>query len=318
MSKMVKNNAKGLAVVLTAAMVLSATAIPSSDAKAKKPKLSTTKVSVEVGAKKKVTVKNAKKVTWTLAKKAKKVVSLSKKSKKGATIKGKAVGTAKITVKMKYGKKTLTKKITVSVTKKANTNTDNNKATATPTPPSGNGGGAATATPTPTPVPTQTEEPTVTPEPTATPKPGYTKMEVDLSTAVDAEGEAIPYDAETGTLSIKDTLIFRVDCPEPLPEGSIMDVTISGCLNEDEEEGRGFRAYFIQDNQDFNISPDIANSEEDGVPIGQPFEWTFTLEINEDCEATQLQFKGIDFQTPIEDLTVSKIVLEYKNADTTQ
>lgn len=321
MSKMVKNNAKGLAVVLTAAMVLSATAIPSSDAKAKKPKLSTTKVSVEVGAKKKVTVKNAKKVTWTLAKKAKKVVSLSKKSKKGATIKGKAVGTAKITVKMKYGKKTLTKKITVSVTKKTDTNnnnnnnnTNNNNATPTPTPPSGNGG-TATATPTPE---APTEEPTVTPEPTATPKPGYTKLEVDLTTAVDTEGEAIPYDPETGTLSIKDTSIFRVDCPEPLPEGSIMDVTISGCLNEDPEEGRGFRAYFIQDNQDFNISPEIANSEEDGVPIGQPFEWTFTLEVNEDCEATQLQFKGIDYQTPIEDLTVSKIVLEYKNADTAQ
>lgn len=39
MRTFVKNNAKGLAVVLSAAMVLSATVMPA-DAKAKKPKLS--------------------------------------------------------------------------------------------------------------------------------------------------------------------------------------------------------------------------------------------------------------------------------------
>ncbi len=87
MSKMVKKNAKGLAVVLSAAMVFSATAMPASDAKAKKPKLSTTKVSVVQGAKKKVTVKNAKKVTWKLTKAAKKVDLCLKSQKKAQRLK---------------------------------------------------------------------------------------------------------------------------------------------------------------------------------------------------------------------------------------
>lgn len=316
MSTMVKKNAKGLAIVLSAAMVFSTTAMPVSDAKTKKPKLSTTKVSIEQGAKKKVTVKNAKKVTWKLTKAAKKVVSLSKKSKKGATIKGKAVGKATITVKMKYGKKTLTKKITVSVTKKTTTNTDTNKPTptppsndnkTTPTPPSNND----KATPVP---PSNDDKATPTPsdpaaEPTATTKPGYTKMKVDLSTAVDTAGEPIPYDAGTDTLSVQDIDIFRVDLPETLAEGSVMDVTIKGRLCED---SNGFRAYFIQNNNDICTSTEVANSVNDGIE--EEFEWNFTLEVNEGSEATQLQFKGISHGIDIDDLTVSSIVLEYKNA----
>lgn len=305
MSTMVKKNAKGLAVVLSAAMVFSATAMPASDAKAKKPKLSTTKVSIVQGAKKKVTVKNAKKVTWKLTKAAKKVVSLSKKSKKGATIKGKAVGKAKITVKMKYGKKTLTKKITVTVTKKADTST--NKSTPTPTPPTNNNKATATPTVTPTETPAGPTE-----VPTDTPKPGYKKLKVDLSTAVDAAGESIPYDAEKGTLSVQDTSIFRVDIPEALAPGSVMDVTVKGTLNGE----KGFRAYFINNNEDVNICPDIAISDDDNIPLGEPFEWKFTLEVSEDLEqeATQLQFKGITYADNIDDLTVSEIVMEYKNA----
>lgn len=304
MSTMVKKNAKGLAVVLSAAMVFSATAMPTSDAKVKKPKLSTTKVAIAKGAKKKVTVKNAKKVTWKLTKAAKKVVSLSKKSKKGATIKGKAVGKAKITVKMKYGKKTLTKKIAVTVTKKADTTkkatptppTNNNKAT--PTPPT------TSATPTPPAGPTE--------EPTEPPKPGYKKLKVDLTTAVDVAGESIPYDAEKGILSIQDTSIFRVNIPEALAPGSLMDVTVKGTLNGE----KGFRAYFINNNEDVNISTDIAISDDDNIPLGEPFEWKFTLEVSEDLEqeATQLQFKGITYADNIDDLTISEIVMEYKNA----
>ena len=299
MSKMVKKNAKGLAVVLSAAMVFSATAMPASDAKAKKPKLSTTKVSVVQGAKKKVTVKNAKKVTWKLTKAAKKVVSLSKKSKKGATIKGKAVGKAKITVKMKYGKKTLTKKITVTVTKKADATT--NKSTTTPP--------ANKATPTPA----ATETPAgPTEQPTEQPKDGYKKLKVDLSTAVDVAGDAIPYDKEKDTLTIQDMSIFRVDIPEALAPGSLMDVTVKGTLNGE----KGFRAYFINNNEDVNICPDIAISDDDNIPLGKPFEWKFTLEVGEDAglEATQLQFKGITYADNIDDLTISEIVMEYKNA----
>ena len=107
--------AKGLTLLLTAALLVPQMSGVSADAKAKKPKLSRTKVSVTVGKTKKVTVKNAKKVTWKVTKKAAKIVKLTKKSKKGATIKGLKKGTAKISVQMKNGKKKVKKTITVKV-----------------------------------------------------------------------------------------------------------------------------------------------------------------------------------------------------------
>lgn len=107
--------AKGLTLLLTAALLVPQMSGVSADAKAKKPKLSTTKVSVTVGKTKKVTVKNAKKVTWKVTKKAAKIVKLTKKSKKGATIKGLKKGTAKISVQMKNGKKKVKKTLTVKV-----------------------------------------------------------------------------------------------------------------------------------------------------------------------------------------------------------
>lgn len=99
------SHAKGLALLLAAGMLVSQMSGVSADAKAKKPKLSRTKVSVTVGKTKRVTVKNAKKVTWKVTKKAAQIVKLTKKSKKGATIKGLKKGTAKISVQMKNGKK---------------------------------------------------------------------------------------------------------------------------------------------------------------------------------------------------------------------
>lgn len=155
MKTMTRNKAKGFAVLLSAAMVLGTTAMPAVDAKAKKPKLSKTKISIEQGKKAKVTVKNAKKVTWKLTKAGKKIISLSKKSKKGVTIKAKKLGKAKITVKMKAKKKTYKKKLTVTVTKKQTTTTTNTNANtdkATPTP-------SATPTPTATPTPPSTDTP---------------------------------------------------------------------------------------------------------------------------------------------------------------
>ena len=57
-------------------------------------------------------------------------------------------------------------------------------------------------------------------------------------------------------------------------------------------------------------------SDDDNIPLGKPFEWKFTLEVGEDAglEATQLQFKGITYADNIDDLTISEIVMEYKNA----
>ena len=194
------SHAKGLALLLAAGMLVSQMSGVSADAKAKKPKLSTTKVSVTVGKTKKVTVKNAKKVTWKVTKKAAKIVKLTKKSKKGATIKGLKKGTAKISVQMKNGKKKVKKTITVKVSsaKKVVVTAEPAKTTNKPTNGSTNGPTKEPVKePTATPTATSTTEPSATPtatpteeppaEPTATPTPmplpdlGKNDVKVDLT-----------------------------------------------------------------------------------------------------------------------------------------
>lgn len=192
--------AKGLALLLTAALLVPQMSGVSADAKAKKPKLSRTKVSVTVGKTKKVTVKNAKKVTWKVTKKAAKIVKLTKKSKKGATIKGLKKGTAKISVQMKNGKKKVKKTLTVKVSsaKKVVVTAEPAKTTNKPTNGPTNGPTKEPVKePTATPTATSTTEPSVTPtatpteepsaEPTATPTPmplpdlGKNDVKVDLT-----------------------------------------------------------------------------------------------------------------------------------------
>lgn len=194
------SHAKGLALLLAAGMLVSQTSGVSADAKAKKPKLSRTKVSVTVGKTKKVTVKNAKKVTWKVTKKAAKIVKLTKKSKKGATIKGLKKGTAKISVQMKNGKKKVKKTITVKVSsaKKVVVTAEPAKTTNKPTNGPTNGPTKEPVKePTATPTATSTTEPSATPtatpteeppaEPTLTPTPmplpdlGKNDVKVDLT-----------------------------------------------------------------------------------------------------------------------------------------
>ena len=100
-------------------MMIPAIAAPEAQAAAK-PKLKG--VSVQVGKTKKVTVKGVKakkikKTKWSLAKKGKKIISLSKKKKNSVTVKGKKAGSAKLTAKIKVGKKTYKKTCTVKVKK---------------------------------------------------------------------------------------------------------------------------------------------------------------------------------------------------------
>ncbi len=134
-----------LVFALTASMVFGNAGV-SNAAKAKKPKLSKTKVTITVGKKKKITVKKAKpkKTKWSVNKKGKKIVSLSKKKKNSVTIKGKKAGKATVTAKITVGKKTYKKKVKVTVKKKGGRTTKN-----TPTPPTKTGGSGVTATPTP-------------------------------------------------------------------------------------------------------------------------------------------------------------------------
>lgn len=170
------SHAKGLALLLAAGMLVSQMSGVSADAKAKKPKLSRTKVSVTVGKTKRVTVKNAKKVTWKVTKKAAKIVKLTKKSKKGATIKGLKKGTAKISVQMKNGKKKVKKTITVKVSsaKKVVVTAQPAKTTNKPTNKPTNG---PTNGPTKEPV----KEPTLTPTPMPLPDLGENDVKIDLT-----------------------------------------------------------------------------------------------------------------------------------------
>lgn len=150
MKKSVKSViAKSLAVVMAFSVAAIAPAA-SADAAAKKPTLAK-KLTVNVGKSKTLKVKGkakVKKTIWSLDKKGKKVVTLSKKAKKSVKIKGKKAGKAKLTAKIKVGKKTYKKKCTITVKKAATKNTP------TPTPPGGNkatptppGGNNATPTP---------------------------------------------------------------------------------------------------------------------------------------------------------------------------
>ena len=216
-------HAKGLALLLAAGMLVSQMSGVSADAKAKKPKLSRTKVSVTVGKTKRVTVKNAKKVTWKVTKKAAQIVKLTKKSKKGATIKGLKKGTAKISVQMKNGKKKVKKTIAVKVSsaKKVVVTAEPAKTTNKPTNGPTNGPTKEPVKePTATPTATSTTEPLATPTATPTEEPP-------------AEPTATPTATSTTEPSAEPT---ATSTPMPLPDLGENDVKID--LTKENEYGQ--------------------------------------------------------------------------------
>lgn len=133
---MTRTRKKTLAVLMALSVVIPGGVAPTSEAAAKKVKLSKTKVSIQVGKTKKISIKNAKKgakVTWkTSNKKVVKIVKSKKKGKKAyAVIKGAKKGAATLRAIYKVGKKKKTMKCKVKVTK----NTANKIATKQPTAP---------------------------------------------------------------------------------------------------------------------------------------------------------------------------------------
>ncbi|MDR1700334.1 MAG: hypothetical protein LBR68_04005, partial [Lachnoclostridium sp.] len=117
MKKLQKVLARALACAMVFGLIASAAPIISSAAK--KPALSPKKATIKVGAKRKITLKNAKKAKktkWSV--KPKKAVQLSKKTKNSVTVKGlKAAKRVTLTAKFKLGKKNSTAKMTITVTK---------------------------------------------------------------------------------------------------------------------------------------------------------------------------------------------------------
>lgn len=173
---------KALSLLLAAALTVSSVAVNDTTADAaKKPKLSKSKVSITVGQKYKIKLKNGAKkakVTWKTSKKS--TVKIVKKSTKGkaafAQVKGVKKGKAVITASYKLGKsKAKTLKCTVTVKKAAPVNTTNAPATAaavtTPTSPAKN---TASAAPSKAPENSKAPEDTKAPETTKTPKPSKT------------------------------------------------------------------------------------------------------------------------------------------------
>ena len=146
-----------LSLVLSGALIVSATGIPAEAKTSSKVSLSKTKLTLKIGQKttlkvKKKKVKKIKSIKWSSSKKS--VVSVSKKG----VLKAKKTGKATIKAKVKYipkGKKkavTKTLKCQVTVKKKTANSTQATKAPTT----------TATATPAVTP----TAKPTATPEAT--------------------------------------------------------------------------------------------------------------------------------------------------------
>lgn len=130
-----------------------------------KPTLSTKSVKIKVGASKKVTVKKAKGYKLTVKSKKRAIASVKKSGKTAFVIKGVKAGKTTVSCVAKKGKKKVSLKCSVNVTKKNTKNTASSsaatKASATPAPT------LAPATPTPTPA----SDPTSTPFTYIPPKP---------------------------------------------------------------------------------------------------------------------------------------------------
>ncbi len=153
-----KNMKRSLSLVVAGALMLGVVT-PNVDAAAKL-KLSKKKVTVEVGKKTVLKVKNTKKKAKWSIKSGKKVISLAKKKKTSVTIVGKKAG--KAVVQAKIGKKKLSCKVTVKATTTNAVATPTASAVSTTTP-------VATTTPVTTPTATPATTPSVTTEPTSTP-----------------------------------------------------------------------------------------------------------------------------------------------------
>ena len=260
---------RSIAVAMAAALVF--TGLPGTETQAaKKAKLSTKKLTVTVGKKKTIKIKNkAKKAKYTF--KSKKA-SIAKVSKKGV-VTGKKKGNTKITVTEKKGKKTRklgTVKVTVKPVKKpaaskapsqptapvvaASTNptqpttAPDNPSQGTPEPQESTQPSKNPATPpvkaSKPPTPPPTDKPTPKPDPWTPQGKGWEK--IDLSKWSGDEGNYF----ETGDQFIlEDVQSVSV----PLPETPVIDqlnqkveVLVRGSVSADSE---GFRFWLVNANE---------------------------------------------------------------------
>lgn len=294
---------KGIALLLAAGLVAGSVPDLLSGAKAKKPKLSAARITVKAGKSKKVRVKNAQKVTWILSKKGKKIVKLSNRSKKGVTIRGLKRGTAKITVKMKTGKKIYKKTITVRVQSTENGSVQKNvQNTSVPTPNAGHDTGTR-------PIPVKTQEPTDTGSPvppptqTATPLPGVTTASLSLSGFKNGSGSGtVKYDAASAELKAENVKYFHIPLPEKVTAGTTVDVLIKGTYNGK----NGFRVWLASD-ADGNFSEQPKSTDSN---LAGDFVWSVSLTATD--QVGYIEFKGITWEHDIDELVLKSIDVSYK------
>ena len=207
-----RKNAKSIlskALALTLAVSMIGIPAPAADA-AKKPALSTKKVTLKAGKSKKVTVKNvkAKKIKKLTVKTNKKKVATVKKNGKNAfTIKAVKAGSAKVTATVKVGKKKYKLNVKVSV-KSADTTTPSASPAASAAPATQAPAASASTVPTATAPAPATDAPIPTTEPTATPKTfPYTVVENNFDTEEDMKDWYIRFKEDDNKAAGLDTKI---------------------------------------------------------------------------------------------------------------
>lgn len=232
-----------LALVLSLVMIF--TIIPSGTIAAKKPKLSKTKLSLEVGKSATVKVKNGNakaKVTWKMKGKAAKISKKVTKGKKAsAKVLGVAAGSSKLTAKYKLGKST--KKLTCKITVTAAASGDNGTAPANQgnngnnTTPGGQNNNPANPGTNDT-QPTQAPEATAEPTPTEEPAP-ESNME-PISTFLEDDNYETPANYDRENASTKGTIVDITYPSTVLKEGSVINRKAKVALPKDYDEDKQY------------------------------------------------------------------------------
>ena len=180
--------------VLSLSLMVTSLSVPATgEAKAKKPVLSSSKKTMQVGEEKTIRVKDVKKSrisSLTLKTSGKSVVKVKKKSKTKFTVTAKKVGTATVTAKVKLkrriaGKRNYSLKLKVTVVKpdESTKSTPGTETVPTASAVTASPGTEAVPEATGTPEPTAAPVPAVTPEPTEKP---IQKVEVNTQEELEA------------------------------------------------------------------------------------------------------------------------------------
>lgn len=284
------------AAVLTGVLLVTSAAVfmPSESRAAKKTTLKTKKISLLVGAKKKISLKGKKKGhKYTFVSKNKRIAKVSA----AGMVTGIKEGTTKVTVKdvVGKGKKKKTKKVgtvKVIVTKK-----QNNPVQPSQTPAQSATPGASVQPASQVPQPTNPVQPTQ--EPTTSPDVEKNYDKLDLSKV-----EGASYDSTAGTVKAEDAPFFKIKLAYDVAKGKTLHVKIKGKM----EGSLGFRSWLVNSGNTTQ-SNQWSAKDEPGFAAPGTFEYEYSLTATE--ESSYLFFKGIEYGTNIDSLTLTSVEVVY-------